>query len=237
MSGAVRGSGAAGEVRRAVRLSAGAGAGALAALPFLLLLALVGGGWGPLGDLDRRVAAELNGWALQRPWAVDVLEVVAVVLHPTVFRTAGAVLAVVAWLRGARLLGWWVAVVTAVGGVLVPVLKEAVGRTRPVLADPVATETSASFPSGHATASAIGVAVLLVLVLPRLPPAGRVGAQAAGVGVVLLAGFDRVGLGVHYVSDVVGGWLLGAAVLVGATVALGNPLAAPLRRRGTPSAP
>ncbi|RJK94897.1 phosphatase PAP2 family protein [Vallicoccus soli] len=229
------------ETRRAVRLAAGAGAGAVAALPFLLVLALVGAGWGPLGDLDRGVADALNRWALERPGVVDALDVLAEVLHPSVFRTAGAVLAVTAWLRGARVLGWWVAAVTAVSGVLVPVLKELVGRARPAFEQAVAVETSQSFPSGHATASFVGAAVLLAVALPLLGRAGRAVAWALAVAVVLVTGFDRVALGVHYVSDVVGGWLLGAAVVVGATVALGSPLLSPLldplRSRRTPSAP
>lgn len=66
---------------------------------------------------------------------------------------------------------------------------------------------SLSYPSGHATSAAV-VYLLLALLLP---PARR----AAGLGVAailsLLTGLSRIMLGVHYPSDVLGGWMLGAA--------------------------
>jgi undecaprenyl-diphosphatase len=40
-----------------------------------------------------------------------------------------------------------------------------------------------------------------------------------GVLIVLLVGYARIGLGVHYVSDVLGGWLIGAAWLAATTAA------------------
>ena len=49
----------------------------------------------------------------------------------------------------------------------------------------------------------------------RCSRAGRWLAYALGVAVVLLTGFDRVALGVHYVSDVVAGWIVALACLAG----------------------
>jgi hypothetical protein len=68
-----------------------------------------------------------------------------------------------------------------------------------------------SFPSGHATGTA-ATALLSAWMLSRWligSWAGRVMLWAKTIGVVLLIGFSRVYLGVHYVSDVLAGWLLG----------------------------
>jgi undecaprenyl-diphosphatase len=63
----------------------------------------------------------------------------------------------------------------------------------------------------------------------------RIVAWVAGIALVLLIGFDRVALGAHYVSDVVAGWLVAAALVAATTAALetwrrdvGRPAHAPL---------
>ena len=69
-----------------------------------------------------------------------------------------------------------------------------------------------SFPSGHAAASALLAGTLIWLVgragLPRLP---RIGFGIVLLGWAFLVGVSRLYLGVHWVSDVVGSWLLAAA--------------------------
>jgi membrane-associated phospholipid phosphatase len=80
-----------------------------------------------------------------------------------------------------------------------------------VLDNPVAHESGASFPSGHAQAAVVGYAVLLLVFLPILHGAGRRIAICVAVLMVLGIGLSRVALGVHYVSDVLAGYVLGAA--------------------------
>ena len=126
-------------------------------------------------------------------------------------------LAVAAWLwvRGARRLAIWAVVTMAIGGVLAGILKLVVARARPHFPEPVAHASGYSFPSGHAMNSMLGVAVLILIFLPVLTRTGRVIAYALGTLVVLATGFDRVALGVHFVSDVVAGWIAALAVVAG----------------------
>jgi membrane-associated phospholipid phosphatase len=105
----------------------------------------------------------------------------------------------------------FVAVTVGGGGVLATVVKEATGRPRPRPPQPVATAPGLSFPSGHAlgvTVAAVVCAVVIRALTGRRPP--RLYWPFAVVAGAV-CGFARVGLGVHYPSDVLGGYLLGAA--------------------------
>jgi undecaprenyl-diphosphatase len=106
--------------------------------------------------------------------------------------------------------GWIIAQVGAV--TLVKVIKALVERTRPGLTDFLASGWS--FPSGHATRTAVfcGMIVYLVYRLTRSRSA-TVLTAVAGIIWSLLMAFSRVFLGAHYASDVVAGLLVAAAWL------------------------
>jgi undecaprenyl-diphosphatase len=88
-------------------------------------------------------------------------------------------------------------------GLASTLLKRAVARQRPPVALHLVTETNYSFPSGHATGTAALVAALAVV---RLIP------WLAAAGVTAVVALTRLYLGVHWLSDVIGGVLLGLAV-------------------------
>jgi membrane-associated phospholipid phosphatase len=114
-----------------------------------------------------------------------------------------------------RLRAWWTAawLVTAVVliGPLTGLLKIYFGRVRPDFAEGGARLESLSYPSGHSSGIATLVTVALVLAWPLMAARARHWALAAGVALVLLVGLTRMWLGVHFLSDVVGGWALGVA--------------------------
>ena len=197
------------------RLALGGLAALAVAIPFTLLALLVLSEWGPLARLDAHVANDLNAYALARPYLVDVLHIASVVFDPWVFRLVVAVVAGWLWTRGAKRLAVWAVTTTVIGGVLGVVLKLIVSRARPAFDEPVAHAGGYSFPSGHALNSFLCTAVLILVFLPVLSRAGRMLAYALGAAVVLLTGFDRIALGVHYVSDVLAGWIVALAVLAG----------------------
>ena len=91
-------------------------------------------------------------------------------------------------------------------------IKHIYQRPRPTLVPHLVEVTSSSFPSGHATDSAI-VYLTLGALLARAVPEGapRIYVLAAAVAITLLIGCSRVYLGVHWPSDVVAGWAIGAA--------------------------
>lgn len=201
------------------RLALGAAAAVLVAVPFTLLMLLVESEWEPLERLDRGVADSLNDVVRSDSTLVDALEVGSVALDPWVFRAA--VVAVSVWLltRGAKRLAAWALVTLAIGGILGVVLKLVVERARPSFPEPVASASGYSFPSGHALNSMLCVGILILVFLPVLSRAGKVVAYVVGAALVLLTGYDRVALGVHYVSDVVAGWVVALATLAGTAAA------------------
>ncbi|MEU7137006.1 phosphatase PAP2 family protein [Streptomyces sp. NPDC046261] len=104
--------------------------------------------------------------------------------------------------------------VLALGQLVRMTVRVTVDRPRPPLADRVTDSSGAAFPSGHATTSAI-VAGLLAWALLRVAPplAGRVAAACCALWAIGVAA-TRVYLGVHWPTDIVGGWLLATCWLV-----------------------
>ncbi|TWV55648.1 phosphatase PAP2 family protein [Streptomyces misionensis] len=81
-----------------------------------------------------------------------------------------------------------------------------VGRARPPRADWQALASGWSYPSGHTTTSAL-TAGLLIAALYLRSPRGRGVLMALAACWAVAVGLTRVFLGVHWFTDVVGGWL------------------------------
>jgi undecaprenyl-diphosphatase len=182
-----------------------------AGLGFGTLLLLVRYHWNPLLHLDQSVANGLNRVVSAHPAGVKVATAISRLggrgtLIPLV------VLAVVVLLirRRPRLAIYLV--VTGVGELILdPSLKTLVGRVRPVVADPVAHGQGNSFPSGHALGSMVVYGMLTLVFLAVVRHRWRGWFVGSAALIVVAIGASRIALGVHFVSDVLAGWLLGAA--------------------------
>ena len=97
--------------------------------------------------------------------------------------------------------------ITLTGRLLVEVQKDWAARLRPDAMGHLVPVDSLAFPSGHA-ANATLVWLCLALLLPR-SARGRAFAVWAAVWLALAVGLSRVMLGVHWPSDVIGGWAFG----------------------------
>jgi undecaprenyl-diphosphatase len=111
---------------------------------------------------------------------------------------------------------WRTAVLVALavlsGSLVVSALKTSFGRPRPDPAFADAAATSLSFPSGHASLSAIVFLTLGILLAGTRPRAvERTYIVAMAIVMTLLVGMSRVALGVHWATDVLAGWAFGAA--------------------------
>jgi undecaprenyl-diphosphatase len=109
--------------------------------------------------------------------------------------------------KALAVLGW-----TAAGALLSTLAKLGFARPRPDLVPHGAEVYTHSFPSGHAMSSAVifltlGVMIALVQESRRI----KFYVLAFAVLLTMLVGMSRVYLGVHWPSDVLAGWALGAA--------------------------
>jgi len=132
-------------------------------------------------------------------------------------RTADAVLAIGAMASGA---------------VLLRGLKLLFDRQRPPELTRLIGETTESFPSGHATMAMVVIGTLVVLAWAGRGPLGRAVMVAAATLWIGAVGLTRVYLGVHWFTDVLAGWLVGATWLTACAVAWMC-----WARRGTPVVP
>jgi undecaprenyl-diphosphatase len=110
----------------------------------------------------------------------------------------------------------YLAIAVVGGGALSVLLKLAFARERPDLVSHLVSEGSFSFPSAHATmatATYLTLGVLLAREQPR--PAMRIYLVAAALAVSVIVGLTRIFLGVHWPTDVLAGWCIGAAWALG----------------------
>jgi undecaprenyl-diphosphatase len=182
---------------------------ALAVGTFVLIgyISIINGDPGPTpGD---EVAAEVVE-ALRTGWLTDITKVVTVLGSPAVVLPLAGISAAVLALRRR-----WAEVAVLVIGMAIVLfgvheIKAAVDRPRPE--GSLVDTSGSSFPSGHA-AYATFYLWLAMMVVIRVRPGISRGAAIVTTGLVLtaLVGLSRVYLGAHYLSDVSGGWALGAA--------------------------
>lgn len=109
-----------------------------------------------------------------------------------------------------------------------------VGAHRPPAAVQLIAETDGSFPSGHVTGTLALLGTLAVVVGHRSGRTARAVMAAVAALAAVAVGFTRLYLGVHWVSDVVGGLLLGAATVVLAHLAV-QRMVDPVGAAGTPA--
>jgi undecaprenyl-diphosphatase len=114
-------------------------------------------------------------------------------------------------LDGRRATAWLVLGSSVGAGLLSSGLKVLFGRARPELVEHLVGVSTPSFPSGHALGSAAIYLTLGALLAREFPkPALRRYFMAVAVTLTLLIGLSRVYLGVHWPSDVLAGWCIGA---------------------------
>jgi len=181
------------------------------AVLLIVITSLVAARWQPLMDLDHEVAQWAYDVSEPRPWLVELLDVIAIVFSNWAVGGLLVVIAALLWWRRERLLAVWV----VASGVLVlggnPLLKWIVKRERPVWEFPLHEIGGWSHPSGHSAGAGLLLSVLglLTIVLTGRGLRRRVLLTLWALLAIAIAA-DRVFLGVHYLSDVTAGLLLGS---------------------------
>lgn len=180
-----------------------------AALVFTVLLVLVRLQWRPLESIDHGAAARINELISGHPALVSVVKAVTWLGSDGVLWTIIGVSAIFLAFRRRWRLVLYLLVTGAGALVMDPILKKLVGRLRPVVAHPVAHGGGNSFPSGHSLGSIVCYGAVFLVFLPATRGRWRTVFTTVIVTLVALIGISRILLGVHYLSDVLGGWTLG----------------------------
>jgi len=168
----------------------------------IIWLAMLLGGTGPL---DQAIYQAL--YAGNRPFLLIVARIFTALGEPTVLVAASAGCAIWLSIVGRGRLGLVLLLVALIGRGLSEVQKLWIARPRPILEPHLVAVKTSSFPSGHATSSMIFY-LALALALAAHTRWGR-WAAASAILLSLLIGISRVMLGVHWPSDVIGGWAFG----------------------------
>jgi undecaprenyl-diphosphatase len=160
--------------------------------------------WGG-GPLDRHIYEAL--YAGHRPVLRAIARGFTDLGEPTFLIGAGIACALWLFYAGHRRLPWVLAAIVLLGRGLSEAQKYWIARVRPDLEPHLVVVKTSSFPSGHAASS-----MIFLLSLALVLTAGTRWARPAVAGAILLSlaiGTSRVMLGVHWPSDVIGGWAFG----------------------------
>ena len=165
-------------------------------------------------------------------WLTTVFRVITTVGNTAAMTLIAVVATVVLWRRH-RGLALTVLLGSASGWLLMQALKYGIARPRPPERFRVLAIDTYSFPSGHAMMSAL---VLGLVAVAAWRTSGWVRAHPAILGlagiVSALIGASRVYLGVHWTTDVVAGWVIGALWVVAALTVGGAVSRGRAARRG-----
>lgn len=185
----------------------------------VVLTAAVAAGWTASLDQATAVAAAVHRTAFQSDVAINVTALGSAPVVVIIAVVAAAYAVAAGRPRVVLALAW-----TPLAFLLDSAIKLLVRHPRPTVAM-IALPPDFSFPSGHAVAAS---ALYVTLALLAAGVERRAGPRrllvASGVVVAALVAWSRVYLGVHYLTDVVGGLLLGSAgaVMAARTAQLGN---------------
>jgi undecaprenyl-diphosphatase len=174
---------------------------AMVVLAATWLAMLHGGG----GSLDRAVYEAL--YAGRPPVLLTIARVFTALGEPTLLIVAGALIALWLWHAGRGRVGLALVLVTATGRILSEAQKYWIARVRPDLEPHLVVVKTSSFPSGHASSSMIFYLSLALALAAH--SRWRFTAVSGAILLAVLIGISRVMLGVHWPSDVIGGWAFG----------------------------
>lgn len=188
--------------------------GLILTIPFLFLVYMSFFDWGFIGTLDEVIGAELHDE--RGPILTPFFRFITRFGNPI---EVGILTAIIGgfigfYKKNKKIALWYVLTVALGAGAMNQLVKFFFQRERPTSVEHLITQHGYSFPSGHAMGSVIVYGALLFLII-RTYSSWKVILPAILVIIPLigLIGISRIYLGVHYPSDIIGGYSLGLTVL------------------------
>ena len=176
-------------------------------------------GWPPLAAIDARLAAPpLHPTSA----SAQIATAVALLTWPGIPYAVLAAVAYWAFRRRLRDLSLALVIVVVVGWAGAEIMRRVFARPRPDAGLDVLAAQGYAYPAGHLVAVVSGcIAIGAVFAVARRSPRRKLAWQLGAVAVVLVVGFDLWLLGAHFLSDLLGGAILGALVAVAALIVTG----------------
>lgn len=186
----------------------------LFAVPLGMLTFLIRTQYDPVVTFDQKVIMAATDYTRGHQRFREFVETWEVISQPKVmYLFFGLPICLYVWFgKHLRTRAWWALATMGAGWSIALLLKLLVRRARPEIDDPIASHPGFSFPSGHATNSAVAVTVVVVLLWPLVRTSTRWLMVGLGATWVFVTCADRLFVGAHFVSDVTAGVLLGCGL-------------------------
>lgn len=152
--------------------------------------------------------------SMECPFLISVLKVIALIFDPIALVILSLVIAPYIYVKSSKKKGVFFGGVIIFTGAVILVVKEIFGRVRPF--NSLVPELGFSFPSGHATIAVVFFGLLVYLFVSKKY---KVHGIIVASLLVFFIGLSRVYLRVHWLTDVLGGFVLGGIILFGSILA------------------
>jgi undecaprenyl-diphosphatase len=189
----------------------------------VLLAIAVSVGWDSLVAFDNRWSSRAYSFTLTHGWCEWLARAATSLGNGLTVTVVTAVVAIVCLLIRRRRLGIWLAVTVAGGALANTAIKYAMERVRPATAGVLTSAHGFAFPSGHTQIATVTYPAVVLVVGWQLRQPGRLVRRISAAVVTLVVaavGLSRIFLGVHWPTDVLGGWLFGSAWVTASTAVL-----------------
>ena len=147
--------------------------------------------------------------SIENPTLTLFSKIIAYAFEPTVLAIISLFVATYLYLKISKKQGIFFVLTIFVTGISIKILKEIIQRARPINA--LMTETSFSIPSGHATIVLVFFGLIAYLFMNKKHKFATITTTTL---IILLTGFTRIYLRVHWLTDVLAGFALGGLILI-----------------------
>lgn len=149
------------------------------------------------------------------PWMTEVLSLLTYLANWQFIALLGTGMTFFLLIKRKKKVAMYIAGSLIVGGLAIEVLKHFVKRARPDAASAVISQFGYSFPSGHALISVVAYGWIAYLICKKTQNIYlKIFIITVATFLIVIIGFSRVYLGVHWPSDVLAGWAIGTVILV-----------------------
>ena len=151
--------------------------------------------------------------SIQSPALVGFSKGISFIFDPVIIILVSLIIALAIYFKKSKKQGVFFGVSILITGVLMKIIKWGFQRVRPIEA--LVQESGFSFPSGHTTMAMVFFGLIAYLFVSKKH---RLEAMFSAIGLTLLIGFTRLYLRVHWLTDVLGGLVLGGIILILSTI-------------------